>query len=446
MSEKKSTAEAISKLVDNVTSLASPFASQVSEYELRSFTAEEVAGILEQISPRPKKSGSSEPCGPDFNRHDPIVKWLQIPIWALFTTGTILLLPMQLYALVHLSVLGRFNAIWKELPVPNVLLFQWSSSLSAWVKAPLPMIRASVTQRSALCVNRKGRFALKTKGYSVLSHVWGETCGWTTTQGSWGPVEPEVRKQGIDYSHFLKFFDLCNSEWLWVDILAMPEIFEDMNADQKAETEELRTGVLNSSRNIYTRADKVVCLDGLLLRLRSGGMIDVAVVLCLGKWMHRLWPFTETWLAKQVLLKTEDSFFDLDAILEFLYKSISHDNHRYFPIFDRLASLRPVPPGQRFLITSPLRPDSTERDVFVDIYSGSHGRRCDVDVDEAKALFPLLDLKWVSGWTLQQGLRHIADSYPEEQDFLTKYCEHREIDFVLPGSDELSAPALVEEL
>lgn len=59
----------------------------------------------------------------------------------------------------------------------------------------------------------------------------------------------------------------------------------------------------------------------------------------------------------------------------------------------------------------------------------------DVDVDEGKSLFPVLDLKRVSGWTLQQGFRHIADSYPEEQDILIKYCEDRVIDFVLPSSD-----------
>ena len=276
--------------------------------------------------------------------------------------------------------------------MPTVLLFQWSSGISAWVKAPLPMIQKSVQQQSALCVNRNGRFALKTEGYAVLSHVWGETCGWSA-RGSLGPVEPEVRKQGIDYGHFLKFFDRCDAEWLWVDILAMPEVFEDMTADQKAETEELRTGVVNSLRNIYTRADRVVCLDGLLLRLHSGSMIDVAVILCLGWWIRRLWPFTETTLAKQVLLKTEDSFFDLDAILLFLYQTISNDDHRYFPIFLRLAPLRPTPPGYRYWIVSPPRLNSTGRNVFVDINSGTNGRACDVDIDEARALFPVLDLK-----------------------------------------------------
>lgn len=266
------------------------------------------------------------------------------------------------------------------------------------------MIRKSVKQNPALCINRSGRFALKTKIHAVLSHVWDETYGWNA-RGSRGAMDPEVQKQGMDYSHFLKFFDPCDAKWLWMDILAIPEIFQDMKAEQKAGTEELRTGILNSSRDIYTRADKVTCLDDPLLRLHSGGMIDVVVVLFLG-W---LWPFTETWLAKRVLLKT-DSCFNLDAIFDFLYKTVNSDDHLYLPIFKRLAPLRPLPRGQRYWVTSPARPGSTERHVSVDIYSCSDGRACDVHVDE-------------------------ADSSPDEQDNLIKYRKVWGIDFVLPSSD-----------
>ncbi len=101
------------------------------------------------------------------------------------------------------------------------------------------------------------------------------------------------------------------------------------------------TGIVNSLRDIYTRADRVVYLDGLLLRLHSRSMIDLAVNLCLSRWIRRLWPFTET---KQVLLKT----FDLDAILQFLYQIDTNKDHRYFPILTRLAPLRPSPPGYRY--------------------------------------------------------------------------------------------------
>ena len=77
--------------------------------------------------------------------------------------------------------------------------------------------------------------------------------------------------------------------------------------------------------------------------------------------------------------------------------------------------------------------------MFVDIYSSTSGRACNIDIDEATFLLPVLDLKWISGWTLQQEMRHIAESYPEEQDILIKYCGDQEIDLILSSSDDLSS-------
>ncbi len=382
--------------------------------------------MLEQLTPNMKKAGSREPCGPEFNRHSSLFTWMQFPIWAMFAIGFGILLPMQAYGVIYLGLHGRFKAIRKELPVPTVLLFNWSTNMFSFVKAPRSLIRKSVSEKAALCVNRVGKFAVKESGYAILSHVWAETCGWSTAT-DWGPVEPEVRKQGIFYEHFLKFFDRCDAEWLWVDLFAMPEVFDDMTSTEKSDTEELRTGVINSLHKIYTRADKVVILDSLLLRLKSGGMIDAAVILCLGLWAQRLWPFTEIKLAKRVFLKTEDSFFDLDIIMEFLYQTIENEDHRYFSLFARLIPLRPAPVGQRRWINSPLRPDARSPNLFVDIYTGTENRNCDVEVDHARALFPLLDLEWQTGWILEQGLRHIAESFPDERDILTQYCEYRKI-------------------
>lgn len=191
MSQHLPTAEAIANLIQSHEENITHRARLASEYDLKSFTVAEVAGVLEQLSPRPKKKGSNEPCGPEFNRYNPQVRWLQLIVWIIFAAGSTLLLPTQLYALLRLSMHGRYRAIWKKLPVPTVLLFNWSRSISAWVKPPLPMIRKSVQQRSALCVNRDRNFALKTEGYAVLSHVWGETCGWNTPADC-GPVDPEV--------------------------------------------------------------------------------------------------------------------------------------------------------------------------------------------------------------------------------------------------------------
>ena len=377
MTRSNSTANVISALIQSHEEDITHRADRVSALELSRWSESEVASLLDQISPKPRRPGNNEPCGPDINRPSAIVDWM-------FT----------------------------------------------FVKAPLHLIQQSIRQQSALCVNRLGKFQVRRDSYAVMSHVWGETCGWNTPT-AWGPVEPELRKKGIIHRHFLRFFDNCEAEWLWVDILAMPEIFDDMTAAEKSETEELRTGVINSLRNVYMRADKVVCLDGLLLRLHSGGMIDVAVVLCLGRWIARLWPFTETKLGKRVILKTEDSAFDLDEILTFLYEAVINEDNRYFELFVRLRPLRPTPVRHQHWLRSPLRPNSRDRELFVDIHLGCQNRLCDVSIDQARALYPVLNLKWQTGWTLNQGLRHIADSCPNDQDILQEYCRYRGIDFTV---------------
>jgi hypothetical protein len=54
--------------------------------------------------------------------------------------------------------------------------------------------------------------------------------GWQTPSG-WGPVELPLRKKGLYLEHLQMFFNHCTAEWLWVDVLAMPEVYEDMSED-----------------------------------------------------------------------------------------------------------------------------------------------------------------------------------------------------------------------
>lgn len=418
-------AELIQKYEPNITNRS----KRVASIELSKWTVEEVRGVMEQLVPRTGTRGSDEPCGPEFNHLDKSLKsnlLIQLGIWSLVGVGTTCLLPMQIGAGLYLLLHGRFSAIWRELPKPTALLFDWSTGLHSFVKAPMSLIRRSIEREEALCVNAKGKFMLRKNGYAVLSHVWGETMGWNT-KDAWGPVDLHLRKKGMAYHHFQKFFRRCDAEWLWVDVLAMPEVYEDVSPTAKANTEALRTGIINCLQTIYTRADRVVCLDSLLLRLQSGSMVDVAVTLSLGRWINRLWPFTETKLAKQVILKTEDAAFDLDEMIAFFYETINNEDHRYFHLFARIAPLRPVPSGFRNWLGYLSQPGSYEPDIFREIYWGCENRLCDVDVDQARALFPVLGLKWVSGWTLQQGLHHITEEYPKDKESLLKYCVYRGI-------------------
>lgn len=107
-----------------------------------------------------------------------------------------------------------------------------------FIKAPLGLVKISIEEGAAFCVNRRGKFSIRDRGYAVMSHVWGETMGWQSPD-SWGPVDFSLRKMGLARQHFLRFFDRCEEEWLWVDVIAMPEVLEDKEDTQKEKIEKL---------------------------------------------------------------------------------------------------------------------------------------------------------------------------------------------------------------
>ena len=106
-------------------------------------------------------------------------------------------------------------------------MIDWCREGISYVKAPIHLVNMSIQQGAALYVNRQGKFSIRKESYAVMSHVWAETMGWQRVDG-WRPVELSLRKLGLPRSHFLRFFDHCQEEWLWVDVIAMPEVLEDM--------------------------------------------------------------------------------------------------------------------------------------------------------------------------------------------------------------------------
>ncbi|KAF8859918.1 hypothetical protein BDZ45DRAFT_672854 [Acephala macrosclerotiorum] len=392
-------------------------AKQNANYELQRLNIEDVRRILQCLEPLKRIPGSNNPCGPVFNRHVGIPIYMRATLWSIMSLGTAFLLPIQAGAAVVLLFRGHFRAIWKELPRPTFDLIDWARDMMSFVKAPLHLVKKSIEQKAALCVNRRGRFSIRETDYTIMSHVWGETMGWNRKDG-WGPVDLSLRKMGLAREHFLRFFDRCEEEWLWVDVIAMPEFLEDMNSVQKEEIEKLRNGVINNLKLIYTKADKIMVIDTLLLRLSTRSPVDVAATLCLSFWITRLWTFTETRLAKKVFIKTRDWTFDFDEILEFLARTCINDEHRYYRIFLRLVHLREES-KHGFPPNSPLE----------SAYWACENRYTNVDIDQARILFPLLDLKWEYNWTLEQGLRRILDACPHESEWISKWCQYRGIDF-----------------
>lgn len=127
-------------------------------------------------------------------------------------------------------------------------------------------------------------------------------------------------------------------------------------------------------------------LDRLLLRLHAGSMIEVAVILALSTWMSRLWCFMESWLARPVVLKTADAAFDLDELLDLLFKTVNNEEHRYSPFLYRLSHLRPASEENTGFIRSVLREDDRNPPLLAKMYHGCENRYTDVEVDQVRAL------------------------------------------------------------
>jgi hypothetical protein len=291
--------------------IGSSRARKVASNDLKRWTPADVDLVLRQVQ---MTGRDKNPCGPLFNQRRGTGIGLKAFVYSVLGFGIAITLPFVVAVAV-----GRFFKRWKfavvkeswaKSPIPNFIsIFR---EFDSYIKAPLNLVRQSIEQKIALCVNRSGEFKVMTSGYTVMSHVWEETLGWMSPT-AFGKVDLSLRKMGVARSHFLRFFDRCNSTWLWVDFLAIPEILEDMSVAEQAEIERLRIGVINNLNTIYCSADKVVVLDTLALQLKTGSLLDVAVVMSVGRWITRICTVAETKSARKVTIKTADGQADLDS-------------------------------------------------------------------------------------------------------------------------------------
>ena len=408
--------------------LARSRVEKAMEWELRDWSVEEVNLLLHRLRPLGSEKGSNAPCGPRYNQRSSFSTNLILGTASLASRlfAISLIFPIQLGTAFYLAFKRRWKAILVEVPQPSFAIWRTLATIpDPLVKTPRALIQSSIDENNALCVNRRGSFRIMSSGYTVMSHAWQETMAWQSPT-EWGSVSLELRKKGFSLGHLERCIDQCETEWLWLDQIAMPEVFRDMDAAQRSQTERLRIDIINNLHTIYTRADKVMILDSALMRLNTLSLIDAAVVLSLGYWMTRLWPMTECWLASKVLVKTEDQSFDLDVIIDYLARTVNNDQHRYFPLLARLTPLRPTPPWSERLIVFG-DPKNPESQIFNDICRASWTRHTNVEIDIAKVLFPLLNLKWEYEWTLDDGLHHIEGKYPHELHLLRQYTEYMKL-------------------
>ncbi|KAK1998835.1 hypothetical protein LX36DRAFT_539805, partial [Colletotrichum falcatum] len=241
--------------------------------------------------------------------------------------------------------------------------------------------------------------------YSVMSHVWEETMGWKGPNGV-AKLDLGLRKRGIPKEHFLRFFDRCDAPWLWVDVIAMPEVLEDMTPTEKAEVGSLRIDVINNLGSVYRLADKVVVLDSLTLQLITGSPIDVAVVLSLSRWIGRMWTVIEARLGCKVWIKTANGAIDLDDAITVLEEDVmGARHHRYSSLLNTLSTLRGT--------SSPTAPSE-----LLALVKGCRHAHTGDPVDKVRASFPLLGLKWRFGWSWEEGMLHLIKQFPTDSAFL----------------------------
>ncbi|KAL8931317.1 MAG: hypothetical protein Q9211_007057 [Gyalolechia sp. 1 TL-2023] len=256
---------------------------------------------------------------------------------------------------------------------------------SSWVSPTRKMMHQSVKEQAALCVNAKKEWSLRTGGYVALSHVWIEG------------LQRDNDHNGLSGEKFRAIFALLrdrkiDAEWVWTDVLVIPA---GGPAKTSPAEENLTIDIINTLPVIYARAAAVIILDALVLQLRSESLTDIAVALISGRWTTRVWTFQEIKLAQRALVVTSTGTYQYSDIVSHVKGLADAQPHRYRAMYLRLAVLE----------------KNEERGLSIpDIVMACGSRRSGMDIDYARAFFPVLGLKWEYGMTREEGMKMIYTS------------------------------------
>ena len=240
----------------------------------------------------------------------------------------------------------------------------------------------SAQDETALCVDRHGQWALKRTGYVALSHVWIEG------------LQRDKTHQGLSSSKVDAIFALLQSrdvqaEWVWTDVLVIPD-------GGTPDNERLTTDIINTMPQVYSRADAVIIIDAMVLQLHARNHVDVAVALACGKWATRVWTFQEIKLASRAQILTANSYFDFGSVVNSIKKLQEQDHLKYNYLWLHLGSMLK---------------DEAQGFSIPDLIMNCGTRKSGMDIDYARAFFPVLNLKWEAGMTREQGMQKIYTSY-----------------------------------
>ncbi|KAH8687442.1 hypothetical protein BGZ60DRAFT_522102 [Tricladium varicosporioides] len=281
----------------------------------------------------------------------------------------------------------------------NVQRTQWIER--DWIKPPRRLWSQAAEKNLALCVNKAGEWDLRRGGYVAISHVWSE--------GIYG----DDKNRGIPRYVLDQLFENIKTldiSWIWLDPLAVPGGLLQLSTFE----ENTKVALINQMATIYERAEFVVVFDALVMNLPSTDPIDVAFALCCGKWRARLWTFQEAKLAYKIVVLTKTGVVDYHELINKLGAMAGFDKqHR------RMEATSQATPEQQRLAKGPyfaLRYLVRWPDVgtsLVDIVRACTVRDVSYEIDNARALYPSLGLKWTE-MTREEGIARIHYSRPEE--------------------------------
>ncbi|KAG6011669.1 hypothetical protein E4U43_008187 [Claviceps pusilla] len=298
------------------------------------------------------------------------------------------------------SPLAVFSKTVRREGVPQLVKLNYEAiGSSFFVKCPLDLLRHAGDTGMAVCVNRWGQFSIRSTGYAAISHVWVETMGL-----EFHDEKVEQDERGINYAHFGRIISMAAKstgyDWFWLDLLAVPQISGDEK--EASMLRDIKTNVINSLINVYRNAEAVIILDSLTLQLSSVDPCIVAAFLSCGRWLTRMWTYQEVKLARKAHVVTKTGSVDFHTMVEALEsrKKQSEVEHRYWhEIHLKFARLLPSDPRGISL---------------ADVAFCCSDRNTENNIDYARSVFALLNLKWTAGWDYEDAMLHIIKSRPQD--------------------------------
>lgn len=282
---------------------------------------------------------------------------------------------------------------------------------SIWLKPSIDLIRGSVNEGLALCVNSAGDFSLRKDGYYAISHVWVEG------------IQADPSNRGVPLAlvrQIIQRIYQVGATWIWLDGLAIPAGHKTLTAEE----EELKISIINNLAAIYKRAESVIIFDAIAMQLKSTDYLDVAVCLSCGKWNTRIWTFQEIYLARKAIIITATGVVDFTAMVRRLCALAGQDSDLSELFGDQTSQSDAVDLGTRntgkykqlYLNFVRVLGFDGKKPSVTQIALSCQTRKTGCDIDYARAFFPMLGLTWKASLSREEGMELIY----KEQDYFAK--------------------------